>query len=220
MSTEEIGLWAGFVLTLMVYSYLIRDNFLYRLAVYVFVGMAAGYVSIVTFESVLTPWLESTVGSGEVGAAVLGIIPFILVLLLLFKSSSRIARFGNLGIAFIIGVGAAVAVVGALLGTLVPFARLTAGEASGTEEATDILNAVVILVGVVTSLLYFQYLSRRTPQGEIGRGRTMSTLTTLGQGFIVITLGAIYAAAILTSLTIFSERIAFILNQLTTQIGG
>ncbi len=220
MSTEEIGLWAGFVLTLMVYSYLIRDNFLYRLAVYVFVGMAAGYVSIVTFESVLTPWLESTVGSGEVGAAVLGFIPFILVLLLLFKSSSRIARFGNLGIAFIIGVGAAVAVVGALLGTLVPFARLTAGEASGTEEATDILNALVILVGVVTSLLYFQYLSRRTPQGEIGRGRTMSALTTLGQGFIVITLGAIYAAAILTSLTIFSERIAFILNQLTTQIGG
>ena len=220
MSTEEIGLWAGFVLTLMVYSYLIRDNFLYRLAVYVFVGMAAGYVSIVTFESVLTPWLESTVGSGETGRAVLGILPFILVLLLLFKTTSRIARFGNLGIAFIIGVGSAVAVVGALIGTLIPFARLTAGEGAGAEEATDIINAIVILVGVVTSLLYFQYLSRRTPTGDVGRGRTMTTLTTLGQGFIVVTLGAIYATAIVTSLTIFSERIAFILTQLTTQIGG
>ena len=45
---EELGLMVGFILTLMVYSYLIRDNFLYRIAVYVFVGIAAGFVTIVT----------------------------------------------------------------------------------------------------------------------------------------------------------------------------
>lgn len=217
MSTEEIGLWAGFVLTLMVYSYLIRDNFLYRLAVYVFVGLAAGYVAIVTFESVITPWLETTIGSGDVGRAVLGVIPFMLVFLLLFKTSTRLARFGNLGIAFIIGVGAAVAIVGAVTGTLIPLVDLTANEGDSVRDgAGGILNAVVILVGVVSSLVYFQYIAQRTPDGRVEHRRVARTVGFIGQGFIVITLGALYGAAIITSLTIFSERVSFIL----TQIGG
>ncbi len=203
----------------MVYSYLIRDNFLYRLAVYVFVGMAAGYISIITFESVLTPWLETTLGSGEAGRMVLGVMPFILVLLLLFKSSTRLASFGNLGIAFVIGVGAAVALVGALVGTLIPFARLTAGEGGAADDFRGTVEAIIILVGVVSSLVYFQYIARRTPLGEVKRGRTVQAISFVGQGFIVVTLGAIYGAAILTSLTIFSERIGFIVNQLA-QIGG
>ena len=38
----------------------------------------------------------------------------------------------------------------------------------------------------------------------------------MGQGIIVVTLGAIYAAAILTSLTIFSERLGFLVRQALT----
>ncbi|HLV33734.1 MAG TPA: hypothetical protein VKY59_01415, partial [Spirillospora sp.] len=55
---EQIGLWAGFVLTLMVFSYILGDNFLYRLAVYVFVGLAAGYIVVITWESVIWPWVN------------------------------------------------------------------------------------------------------------------------------------------------------------------
>jgi len=216
VSTDEIGLWAGFVLTLMVYSYLIRDNFLYRLAVYVFVGLAAGYISIITFESVITPWLETTVASGDAARVALGIMPFLLGVLLLLKTSSRLGRLGNLGIAFIIGVGAAVALVGAITGTLLPLAQLTAGESRIADDAIGLINALIVLIGVVSSLVYFQYLARRTPTDEIERGRTVRAISTVGQGFIVVTLAALYGAALITSLTIFSERVGFIL----TQIGG
>ena len=58
--SDQIGLWIGFLLTLMVFSYILGDNFLYRLATYVFVGLAAGFVTIVTVESVLLPWLRLT----------------------------------------------------------------------------------------------------------------------------------------------------------------
>ena len=34
---------AGAVLTLMVFSYLLGDNFLYRIAIHVFIGAAAAY---------------------------------------------------------------------------------------------------------------------------------------------------------------------------------
>ena len=61
MNPEQVGLWAGLILSLMVFSYLLGDNILYRVAIYVFVGLAAGYVAVVTVESVLLPWLNSTV---------------------------------------------------------------------------------------------------------------------------------------------------------------
>lgn len=214
MSAEQIGLWAGFVLTLMVFSYILGDNFLYRLAVYVFVGLAAGFITVVTMESVLAPWVETTIASGEAGSAAIGLVPFLLAVLLLFKTSSRLARFGNLGIAFIIGVGAAVTLVGAITGTLIPLARATAAEGRNTSDGRALLDAVIIVIGVVSSLVYFQYLARRGPLGQPERARAVRAISAVGQGFIVVTLGAMYAAAILTSLTIFSERVAFILTRI------
>jgi hypothetical protein len=209
VSTEQIGLWAGFILTLMVFSYLLGDNFLYRLAVYVFVGLAAAYIAIVTVESVLLPWLDSTILTGELNKIGAGMLPILLAVLLLFKTSSRLGRLGNFAIAFVIGVGAAVALVGALTGTLLPLANTTA---SAVED--NLLEAVVMFIGVASSLVYFQYLARRKPDGEVRRGRLSLLIGTVGQGFIVVTLGALYAAAILTSLTIFIGRIAFLTERI------
>jgi hypothetical protein len=209
MSLDQIGMWAGFALTLMVFSYVLADNFLYRLAVYTLVGLAAGFIAIVTTESVLLPWYRETVASGEVGLFAVGMIPLILGLLLLFKTSARIGGLGNLAIAFIVGVGAAVALVGAITGTLIPLATTTAA-------SPPTVNGMITVLGVVSSLVYFQYLARRAPDGRILRNRPVSALSLVGQGFIVVTLGALYAAAILTSLTIFSERVGFVL----TRLGG
>lgn len=217
MNIDDIGLWAGFILTLMVFSYLLADNFLYRLAVYVFVGLAAGFIAIVTLESVIGPWIDSTLGEffdgGSAGGGLVGIVPFFLGALLLLKASPTLARYGNLGIAFVIGVGAAVAVAGALTGTLFPLARSTADAGRGAEGG-EVLNAAILLVGVVTSLVYFQYVAQRQPDGSAARSRPIRLLSRVGQGFIVVTLGAVYAAAIITSLTIFSARVGFLLSQI------
>jgi hypothetical protein len=145
-----------------------------------------------------------------IGGMVIGIIPFILGLLLLLKTSPRFGRAGNIAIAFIIGVGTAVALVGAISGTLLPLAMST-----GSSVRVDVLNGFLIFLGVASTLIYFQYLARRKPNGEIQRGLLVRFFGGVGQAFIVVTLGAIYAGAILTSLTIFSERIGFILARIT-----
>ena len=212
MSGEQIGLWAGFVFTLMVFSYLLGDNFLYRLAIYIFIGLSAGYITLVTVESVLLPWLHNTLLSPgvDVGSRALGLVPFIIGLLLLLKTSPRLGRIGNIGIAFIIAVGTAVALAGAIAGTLIPLANATS-----RGVALDPLNGFLIFIGVASTLAYFQYLARRRANGQIQRGLVTRAIGVVGQGFIVVTLGALYAGAILTSLTIFSERIAFILARIT-----
>jgi len=208
---EQLGLWVGFVFTLMVFSYILGDNFLYRIAIYVFVGLSAGYITVVTVESVLLPWLNGTIlapaaGLGERG---LGLVPVVLAVLLLLKTSPRLGRTGNLAAAFVIGVGTAVALVGSISGTLLPLAMAT-----GSAVRIDVLNGFLIVIGVVSTLTYFEYLARRTPAGEVKRSLRTRVFGSLGQFFVIITLGALYAGAILTSLTIFTERISFILSRI------
>jgi hypothetical protein len=209
---EQVGLWIGFIFTLMIFSYILGDNILYRLAVYVFVGLAAGYITLVTVESVILPWLNGTVMSADagLGGLLVGLVPFILGLLLLLKTSPRLGRAGNIAIAFIIGVGTAVSLVGAIAGTLLPLSMAT-----GSGVRIDVLNGFLISLGVICTLMYFYYLSQRKPNGEVQRRLLVRAVAGVGQLFIVVTLGAIYAGAILTSLTIFSERIGFILARIT-----
>lgn len=229
MTPETLDLiagWVSLVLTLMVFSYLLGDNFLYRLAIAALVGVAAGYVAVVAVESVILPWIDTTLlaEQGNMsdttfdGLRAVGAVPFLLGALLLFKFSSHLAPVGNLGLAFVIGVGVAVAIFGAASGTIIPLAR-EAGGAIRDDSTEGIVEGVIILLGVISTLVYFQYLAAERG-GRIRRPRGLGTLATLGQAFVVITLGTLYAGAILTSLTIFSgvfrDQLEFILDK----VGG
>ena len=61
MAENTIAL-VSFVLTLMVFSYLLGDvpliGNLYRTAVYIFVGMTAAFTLVVTYEGVILPYLQ------------------------------------------------------------------------------------------------------------------------------------------------------------------
>ena len=57
MSIEIISALVGFLLTLMVFSYLIGDNPLFRIAVYLFIGVSSGYAATVIVHYVLLPGL-------------------------------------------------------------------------------------------------------------------------------------------------------------------
>jgi hypothetical protein len=219
---DLIAGWVSLVLTLFVFSYLLGDNFLYRIAMHLLVGVAAGYAVIVALESVIVPWLNETTLAEREGrdmatwAALrgIGLIPILIGVLLLFKFSSRRAHWGDLGLALIIGVGVAVAAVGAVAGTIVPLVRET-GEAIDRDTS----DGVVIVIGVITTLLYFQYWAVQR-RGVIQRPRLFQWIAGVGQVFITVALGALYAGAILTSLAIFSDVIREQLQFVLDRIGG
>lgn len=204
---QEIGLWAGFILTLMVFSYVLGDNFLYRIAVYAFVGLSAGYVAIVTYTSVLLPWLQETIFSGNLGQIVIGFIPLVLGSLLLLKGAGRLGWLAGVTLALLMGVGAAIALVGSVSGTLIPLTL------EPTRSGLTLPNFLISVIAVVCSLFYFMYLAKPTPSGQPRRSLPVAVMATVGEAVIVITFGTLYAAAILSSLTVFSERIAFMLSR-------
>ena len=57
MPIELISALIGLILTLMVFSYLIGDNPLFRIAVYLFIGVASGYAATIVWHNVLVPKL-------------------------------------------------------------------------------------------------------------------------------------------------------------------
>jgi hypothetical protein len=205
---QEIGLWAGFILTLMVFSYVLGDNVLYRLAVYVFVGLSAGYVAVVTYNSVLYPWLQSTVLSGELLQIILGFVPLFLGALLILKGAGPFGWLSGLSMALLIGVGAAVALVGAVRGTLIPLALAPA------RPELSLPNFLFGVIGVVCSLFYFMYIANPTPSGKPRRSLPVAGMALIGEAVLTITLGTLYASAVLTSLTVLTERVGFIVSRL------
>ncbi|MGJ3239721.1 MAG: hypothetical protein ACFE0Q_13505 [Anaerolineae bacterium] len=189
------------ILTLVIFSYLLSDTPLFRVAVAMFVGLAAAFTSIVTFQSVILPLTNST----GTNAALL-LFSGILTLLLLLKPLRSVRILTNLSLGFLIAIGTVIAIIGAIGGTLIPIISQTA-EIETQAGAFQLVSDIILVIGVITSLLYFNYSARRTPQGTVERGAVMGRITQIGQGFIVITLGALYGAAILTSLTILTGQL-------------
>lgn len=225
MTPETLDLiagWVSLVLTLFIFSYLLGDNVLYRLAIHVLVGVAAAYALIVATESVIKPWLEETLlvdatGRDEatvIALRVIGPVPFLVGALLLFKVSPRLAAVGNLGLVLLIGVGVAVAIAGAVSGTILPLAR-EAGQAVDDTLA----DGLVILVGTITTLLYFQFFAVER-RGMVQRPRGLRSLSLVGQFFVTVTLGALYAGAILTSLAVFSDVVRTQLEFIIERLGN
>jgi len=216
-TADLVGVFVGFSLTLMVFFYLIGDNFLFRLAIHIFIGVSAGIAVLVAFYNVLLPQLVFPLISGEQGDYLLAVLFLIPSALLLTKISSRMARFGNPAMAFLVGVGAAAAIGGALIGTLFPqtgasinLFDLQAFQTSATPIWSRLGNALIILLGTLTSLIYFHFSIRSRANRVAKRAQWLEGVGWIGQGFIAVTFGALFTGVYIAALSAFIERVTFL----------
>ena len=216
---ETIGTVVGIILTLLVFSYLLGDNALYRLAEHLFVGVAVGYALVIAFHNVLAPKvlapLVVAVQESNWEEMTLLLIALGFGFLLLLKPIRPLSWLGNLSVGLMLGVGAALAIGGALLGTLWPQVDATANlSATGSlyQPEWGILSAIVVLVGTIATLFYFY-------RGVGGRGRLANWSQQfvragrgLGRWFVLIAFAAILATAFMTRLSLLVGRIQFLLD--------
>jgi hypothetical protein len=223
-------IWAivGFLLTVLVLSYVfVGDNPLFRLATYAFIGVAAGYVALVTFNQVIWPkfFLALFLPDTPVLDKLLLVVPLGLSILLLAKLFPRLARAGNFSMAFLVGVGAAVIIGGAVLGTLLPQGVAAANQfnfravSGGTGQVfLNILVALVTLGGTIATLFYFYFSARHKPNQLPERSRPVELAAQVGQVFIAITLGAVFAGVYASALTALIERMLSIFSIFITRV--
>ena len=212
---EFIWTIAAFVLTLMVLSYLIGDNLLFRLAAYVFVGVAAGLVAVMVIYQVILPRMVWPLIYGTNEERLLALVPAVLGVFLLFKLSRRLGRLGNAPMAYIAGAGAAIIIGGAVYGTIIgqgSAAVNTLQFAPGSGYLGRLGEGFIILLGTLTSLAYFHFSTRAGVTQPGRRSGVMQAVSGVGQVFISITLGAVYAGVLLAALSALVERILFLIQ--------
>lgn len=217
ISSDFIGSVIGFILTLMVFSYLLGDNGLFRLAVHILVGVSAGFVGIVAWYNVIWPQLAYPLLGGFGTDRAILIIPLVMSLLLLAKAFPRFSRLGMPVMAFLVGVGAAAAMGGAIMGTLIPQIQATINAvdwrsaiSEKSSSALMLVNGFIFLVGTVSTLVYFQFTFRSQGKVQGVRSPYIDWLVQIGQLFITVALGVLFAGVFMAALAAFVERWQFI----------
>jgi hypothetical protein len=212
MSTDLIAGAIGFLLTLMIFSYLIGDNALFRVAVYVFVGVSAGYVASVAWWQVLWPDLLYPLATGSAFRRAELAVPLLLSGLLLMKTWPSLARLGAPAMGLLVGAASAAAIGGAVQGTLLPqmLATINAFDLQPLAAPDALANAVLVLVGVATSLAFFHFSARRRSDGSVARFGLLEMIAAIGGIFLAITLGVLFAGVYSAALTAMIERLHFL----------
>ena len=218
--SDLIGMLLGFAFTIMVFSYILGDNPFFRFALYVFIGVASGYAAVLVFYDVILYQLVlPLVDTGGLSIAVW--VPLLAGLwLLVTKISTRLNRLGNPVMAYLVGAGAAVMIGGAVLGTVLPQVDATASlfnlqvdVENGGSVVTTVLYGLVILIGVITSLVFFHFGVRsKGDQSPPQRLPWIESLAKVGQVFIVVTLGAVFAGVYMASLTALIARLRSVMD--------
>ena len=217
-SMDLIWTLVSFILTLLIFSYLLGDNPLFRVASYLFVGVTTGYVAVVVIYQVILPKLIWPLMEGDLLEKGLTLIPLVLSVFLLTKLSSKLSTLGSIPMAYLVGVGAAVAISGAVMGTLIKQVLASINvfdlQAAGVNAnpVIQFTEGIVMVLGTLTTLAYFQFSARSQPDQTIKRPAFIEGMAQIGQIFIAITLGALFAGVYAASVTALIDRLDFVIQ--------
>lgn len=207
------------MLTLIIFSYIFGDHFLFRLAVALFIGVSAAFGCLTVYHSVLYPSLIQPILQNPIQSWITLAIPLMLSWLLFFKLSQRWSFMGNPSLALMAGVGAATVVGGAIKGTLFPqiFASINQFDLQAMKTASinpivGLIEGGVILIGTITTLAYFHFGAHPSSEGKLQRTIWIETLSWIGQFFIAVALGWIFSGILRAGYIAFLERVRFMIE--------
>ena len=216
----------GIALSVMIFSYLLGDNFFFRVALYVLVGVSSGYAAAVLVTKVILPRLIEPLKQSGTDAFWLGLVPLVLCMLLTLILIPRLVKAGTLPLAFLAGAGAAIAIAGISRGTLAPqllavvnrFSPELLQKNSGVDWG-GIVEALFILLGVVSVMFYFHHrLSRKSAGTQ--RPLLVEGISSVGQIFLGISLGMLFVGFYSAALTALIARMLWLKEFILALLAG
>jgi len=209
LTAETVGLIVGLTLTVFIYSYLfVGDKAPYRLAVHILVGGTAAYTAVIVIRQIFMPLYDTIRQSPTSTEAIYWVVPALLGLFLLLRRLHVASWLGNNTIALLVGVGASVALLGALTGTIWP-------QLTGTYSDTSTpWRGVAVAILAALTLLTFQFTTFRAGNdGVWERASWQRIIYVLGRVVIMITFGVLFATVLNTSFILLAARISFFVRE-------
>lgn len=224
---KAIGTIVAAGLTLVMYSFLYRDNALFKIAENLYVGVTLGYGAIMTWRQALRPEVFEPFFNAPTGDAFLHellhrAVPIILGILLLTRLSRKYGWLSRYSYALLIGWGAGIAIpltthsfiLKQLYSGVAPFqAAVTAAAGASAPAAWSgawflqvifpIFGAVVVMVGTVAVLWYFFF--------SVEHKRAGGAISKLGIWFLMISFGASFGYTVMGRVSLLIGRVQFLL---------
>lgn len=201
--------WTTFAafLTLAIYSFLYRDNPMYKFAEHLVVGVSAGYFVVILWHGTLVPNLLNRLADGNW----LYVVPLTLGLMMWSRFFPSLSWVSRIPLALYVGIGSGLAIPqefkarvnNQLVAAMDPinwdnffgerFLDITAG-----------YSELLLFLGTICALIYFFFSKAHT--GAFG-GMARIGLWTLMLGF-----GSAFGFTVMARISLFINRIQFLEN--------
>jgi len=209
MPFESIfGAWVATGLTLFIFSFLYRDNPLFKLAEHLYVGVSVGYTIVKAYDTVIVHLIVKPIF--EQGEFAL-LIPVAIGLLMLTRYMPRAAWMSRYAFAFIVGVGSGLAIPRTISSfilkqiedTVRPVLSVAGGDGvtftMNLLNPASNLNAVIILIGVSSVLFYFFFSIEHSGPGKV--------VARTGVIFLMIAFGAAFGYTVMARMSLLIGRL-------------
>lgn len=211
---QDLGVLVGAGLTLIMYSFLYRDNALFKAAENLYVGVALGYGAVMTWylslkPEIIDPVLRAPDAQALREALVLRTVPIVLGCMLVTRVSRRFSWPSRYSYALMIGWGAGLGIPITIhtyvLKQLEAAVRPLHTTGGLWTAAAGITGGLVILVGTVAVLYYFFF--------SVERGRVGRVVSRIGIVFLMVSFGASFGTTVMGRVSLFIHRAQFLLNE-------
>ncbi|OFZ51800.1 MAG: hypothetical protein A2381_00665 [Bdellovibrionales bacterium RIFOXYB1_FULL_37_110] len=197
--SHEPWVWVAAFFTIAIFSYLWKENPLYRFAEHVLVGISVGYLVCITWENVLHPKLvEPILKNGEYVL----IIPGIMAALMLFRFSQKIGWISFWPLAFLIGFS------GYAIPTVIETNMLTQIQATVNTPLSggwfELVSGLFIILGTLACLVYFYFSYPH--KGVVGK------TAQFGSMLLMVSFGASFGFTVMARISLLIGRVLFLLR--------
>ena len=205
---DHFEIWLRAYLILSLFSFLYKDNRFYKLCEHVFAGLSAGYYVGLIWQTVIVQQLINPMF--DEGEWVL-IIPGMLGVLMFARLVPKWSWVSRVSLAFVIGNTAGIYLMNALHGLIFKQLYATMGSISNSNGFAGVLLALVVVVGVISTLVYF-YFSKEH-KGVVG------VTAKVGIWFIMIAFGAHFGFTVMGRISLLIGRAEFLFYEWGGSLG-
>lgn len=192
LSTDP-GAWMAALSILAIYSFLVKENRVYRMVEHLYVGLGAGHAIAMGWHNIRTMGINPVVRDGRYEM----LIPLFLGLLLYTRFTRKLHHLSRIPLAVTIGIGSGMALRG------LPSAQILAQVRATMLPLTNI-NNILLATGVCCVLAFFFFTVK---QGPVMRG-----VATVGKWTMMITFGVTIATAVF-------QHTSFVITTFNTILG-
>jgi hypothetical protein len=195
--------------TMAIFSFLWKDNMIYKFAEHLVVGISMGYWVIILYQTsflskMWQPMMRTFHGTPEGLPDKLVFVPIGLGFLLFTRFFPKISWLARIPMAFILGVGSGVAIPLGIQTSVIQqiHPTMAAFQVGNQTGFLPMFNATLVFLGVICGLAYFFFSARHT--GILGG------MSKVGIWVLMIGFGASFGYTVMSRVSLLYGRMNYL----------